>query len=56
MTELNQLAASDAVAQMRSGKITSEALVRACLARIEEREGTVGAWEYLNPAQAIAQA
>ena len=56
MVEPNKMTASEAARRIRGGELTSEALVRACLARIEEREGTVAAWEYLNPAQALAQA
>jgi Asp-tRNA(Asn)/Glu-tRNA(Gln) amidotransferase A subunit family amidase len=56
MVEPNEMTASEAARRVRSGELTSEALVRACLARIEEREGTVAAWEYLNPAQAVAKA
>ena len=41
---------------MAQGKATSEQLVRACLERIAERESVVGAWEYLNPEKALAQA
>ncbi|HEX7054696.1 MAG TPA: amidase [Burkholderiales bacterium] len=39
---------------LRSGKITSEALTRDCLARISERESTVQAWEYLDEEAALA--
>ncbi|MBM3489722.1 MAG: amidase [Alphaproteobacteria bacterium] len=56
MVEPNQLTAIQAATRIRNGELTSEALVRACLARIEEREAAVAAWEYLNPAQAVAQA
>lgn len=53
---LNALSASDAAARIASGAITSEALVRDCLARIEAREPDVGAWAYLDHAYAIEQA
>jgi amidase len=36
--------------------ITAEAVARACLARIEERESTVGAWIHLDPDAVLAQA
>ena len=39
-----------------AGTLTSEAAVAACLARIAEREDTVGAWEHLDPEGALAQA
>jgi amidase len=51
-----RLSASEAVRLQRRGAISAEELVRACLRRIEEREPAVAAWEYLDPALAIAQA
>ena len=56
MTALNHLTASDAAAGIRSGSITSEALVEACLARIAEREGAVKAFAHIDPAHALGQA
>ncbi len=53
---LNGLTAGEAAAKLASGDITSEALVRDCLARIEAREGAVQAWDYLDPDYAIEQA
>ena len=53
---LNQLGAADAAARIATGKLTSEALVRACLERIEEREGSVHAWAFLDPDLALSQA
>jgi Asp-tRNA(Asn)/Glu-tRNA(Gln) amidotransferase A subunit family amidase len=50
------LSASEAAARIEAGTLTSEALVRACLERIAEREPTVKAWAYLNPELALAQA
>jgi amidase len=50
------LSASEAVARIEAGTLTSEALVRACLERIAEREPTVRAWAYLDPELALAQA
>jgi Asp-tRNA(Asn)/Glu-tRNA(Gln) amidotransferase A subunit family amidase len=37
-------------------KTTAEAAVSACLARIAEREPAVGAWTYLDPERALAEA
>ena len=56
MKRLNELTATEAMRWMAQGKATSEQLVRACLERIAERESVVGAWEYLNPEKALAQA
>ena len=53
---LNALTASEAAAKLAEGAITSEALVRDCLARIEAREGVVKAWAFLDPDLALAQA
>jgi Asp-tRNA(Asn)/Glu-tRNA(Gln) amidotransferase A subunit family amidase len=53
---LNELTAHEAIAEMAAGNITSEALTKACLDRIEEREETVQAWAYLDPEHALAQA
>ena len=50
------LTAAAAAAQIRDRKLTCEALVRSCLARIAERDGDVRAWSYVDPAHAIAQA
>ncbi len=56
MAELHELTATEATALMEKGEISSEDLVRACLARIEAREETVQAWQYLDPDFAIAEA
>ena len=52
----NQLSAVDAARHIREDKLTSEALVRACLDRIYAREDTVGAWTHLDADRAIAEA
>lgn len=58
MTSLrpNELTAIQALKQITTGALTSEALVASCLERIEEREATIGAWEYLSGDQALASA
>src|SRR2546425_758356 len=56
MKPLHELTAGEAAAALAAGTITSEALVTACLERITAREERVGAWEYLEPEQALAQA
>ncbi len=53
---LNELSALEITAAIGSGRTTCEAVARACLERIAEREPRVLAWEYLNPDQVIAQA
>src|SRR4051812_30776750 len=46
-----------AIAQaLAGGRLTSAALVEACLGRIAERESTVEAWVYLDPDSARRQA
>lgn len=52
----NELDARTARAAIAAGELTSEALVRACLARIEQLEPRVQAWTHLYPALALEQA
>lgn len=47
------VAAAEAI---RDGAITSEELVKACLDRIREVDGTIQAWAYLDPDYALDQA
>ncbi len=54
--QLNELSGSEAAALIASGEISSEDLVRACLARIEEREPTVKAFAYVAKEAALAAA
>ena len=56
MKPLHELTATEAAAAIAQGTLSSEALVSACLERIQGREDGVGAWEYLDPEQALAQA
>ena len=56
MRDLARLTATQAAAAIRQGRITSEALVEACLARISEREPQVQAWAYLDAEFALRQA
>jgi Asp-tRNA(Asn)/Glu-tRNA(Gln) amidotransferase A subunit family amidase len=53
---MKALSASEAVAAIEAGTLTSEKLVRDCLDRIAEREATVKAWAFLDPGRAIVQA
>ena len=39
-----------------AGDLTSKALVASCLARIDEREAQVGAWQFVDPERALAEA
>lgn len=52
----NQLSALEALAKIRDGSLTSEALTEACLDRIAEREETVGAWKFIDPEMARSAA
>lgn len=56
MTALNELTATQMVAAVRSRATTCEAITRACLERIEDREKDVQAWAYIDPDHAIAEA
>src|ERR671922_2102801 len=56
MKPLHELTGVEAAQAIAAGTITSEALVSACLERITAREESVRAWEYLDPAAALAQA
>lgn len=53
---LNHLTATEIVAAIGAGETTCEAVTRACLDRIAERESEVQAWEYIDPDQALAEA
>lgn len=53
---LHKLTASEILAKTRAGELTVEEYARALLARIQERDGVVKAWAYLNPDLVIAQA
>src|ERR1700681_4252801 len=52
----NEWTALEITAAIRSGRTTCEAVTRACLEHIAEREPNVQAWEFLDPELAIAQA
>jgi Asp-tRNA(Asn)/Glu-tRNA(Gln) amidotransferase A subunit family amidase len=51
-----QLTAAAARAKLQDGTLTAEALARSCLERIAAREPVVKAWNFLDPALAIASA
>ena len=53
---LTELTASEALTEMDAGRLTSESLVAACLARIAERDAAVAAWASVDPQRALAAA
>ncbi len=55
-TDLTTLSAVAAAEGIRNGRLTSEALVAAYLKRIEETDGAIKAWAWLDPGWAMAQA
>jgi len=56
MTDAYQLTATEGLKAIAGGKLTAEAWVRSCLERIQDREPTVQAWEYLDHDGALARA
>jgi amidase len=54
--DLHRLSAIEIVTAVRTGRTTCEAVTRACLERIAEREPSVHAWAFLDRELAIAQA
>lgn len=53
---LHTLTAVEAARLMARRELSAEALLRACLERIAARETVVGAWTFLDPGLALAQA
>jgi amidase len=56
MSDPARLSASTAAEAIAAGWLTSEALTRACLARIAARDDSVRAWAFLDPELALAAA
>lgn len=54
--DLNTLSAIEIAAGVRSGAVSAQAVVEACLSRIDAREPDIGAWAYLDADLARAQA
>jgi Asp-tRNA(Asn)/Glu-tRNA(Gln) amidotransferase A subunit family amidase len=54
--DLTLLCAVEAAESIRSGRITSEELVSACLDRIAALEERVGAWAHMDPGLALTRA
>ena len=55
-TRLNELCAAQAARLIETKEATAEALVSACLERIDERDDVVRAWAFINRKDAIAGA
>ena len=53
---LHELTASEIVSRIAAGNTTAEAVARACLDYIAEREPSVQAWQFLDPQLVIQQA
>lgn len=53
MNDLSRLTARQASAKIAAGQLTSEMLVRACLARIDARESAIKAWAWIDPRHAL---
>jgi amidase len=56
MSEPNRLSATEAFARIRAGTLKAEALVQACLDRIQSRERQVQAWVHLAGTAALERA
>ena len=56
MKRLNELTASEIVGSIGSGKTTAEAVARACLDHIAERDPAVQAWQFIDPDLVLKQA
>jgi Asp-tRNA(Asn)/Glu-tRNA(Gln) amidotransferase A subunit family amidase len=55
-TDLNHLSATETARRIAVGETTAVAVTEACLARIEEREGVLHAWAFIDPELALQQA
>ncbi len=53
---LNELSVFEVARGVTSGRFTAEAVTRACLDRIEERESAVKAWAFIDPEVPLKQA
>jgi amidase len=56
MKRLNELTASEIVQSIGSGKTTAEAVARACLDHIAERDPAVQAWQFIDTDLVLKQA
>ncbi len=55
-SDLGSSTIAELVPRLRSGQVSAEAVVQACLARIEAREGEVKAWAFIDAELALRQA
>jgi Asp-tRNA(Asn)/Glu-tRNA(Gln) amidotransferase A subunit family amidase len=53
---LADLTAREAEQALRAGEISSQQLVQSCLDQIADRDQAIGAWAFLDPEHALAQA
>ena len=53
---LTEMTATEIIQGVAVSKFTAEDVVRACLARIQERDSIIGAWETLDPELTLAEA
>lgn len=53
---IHRMPATEAARAIRAGRLTAEALVAACLERIDAREGEIAAWAHVAAEPALAQA
>ena len=53
---LNRLNAVEMRTKIVSGELSSEAIVKDCLKRIEARDDKIGAWKFIDPKYALDQA
>ncbi|MEO9825568.1 MAG: amidase [Paracoccaceae bacterium] len=56
ITDSYKLTATEAMAAIASGRLSSVELVTSCLARIKETDGAIKAWTFLDSDVALAQA
>lgn len=56
LPDAHMFSAVEAAEAIRSGRLSSVDLVKACLNRIDETDGDIGAWAHLDPEEALAQA
>jgi len=56
MAQANRLSASEAVRRMADGRLKARELLKACLERIDRREGQVHAWEAVDREGALRRA